>query len=150
MIRRETGIKGAKIREIACAIIIDATGKFLLQQRDNIVGILHPGKITLFGGHREGNETFLECAVREIEEEISKFIPAERFEHLTTLLGDDLDSEGGVVHAEFFVIRNVAVDGIAVTEGSLLSIEPRKVFEIVDRLTPSARFAMKAFGVPGL
>ena len=143
-------MKSTKSREIACAIIIAADGKFLLQQRDDIVGILHPGKIALFGGHREGNETFLECAVREIEEEISKFIPAAQFEYLTTLVGDDLDSEGGTVRAEFFVIRNVASEGLFVTEGSLLAIEPHKVLEIVDRLTPSARYAMRAFGVPGL
>jgi hypothetical protein len=63
---------------------------------------------------------------------------------------DLLDSKGGAVHAEFFVIRNVALDGLAVTEGSLVLIEPHNVFEIVDRLTPSARYAMKAFGLPGL
>jgi hypothetical protein len=56
-------------REIACAIIIDTSGSFLLQQRDDVVGILHPGKVSLFGGHREGSETFLECVVREIHEE---------------------------------------------------------------------------------
>ena len=143
-------MKITKCREIACAIILDAEGRLLLQQRDDVVGILHPGKVTLFGGHREGNETFLECVVREIEEEISKFIPAERFEFLTKLIGHDLDSEGGAVHAEFFVVRNVALDGLAVTEGSLFVIEPHKVFEVVDRLTPSARYAMKAFGLPGL
>jgi 8-oxo-dGTP pyrophosphatase MutT (NUDIX family) len=33
--------------------------------------------IGLFGGHREGNETFLECVVREIYEEISHFLPSE-------------------------------------------------------------------------
>lgn len=139
-----------KYREIACAIILDVEGRLLLQQRDDVIGILDPGKVTLFGGHREGDETFLECAVREIEEELGKFIAAERFENLTKLVGHDLDSEGGAVQAEFFVIRNVARDGLAVTEGSLIVIEPDKVFEIIDRLTPSARYAMKAFGLPGL
>ena len=121
---------------------MDAEGRLLLQQRDDVVGILHPGKVALFGGHREGNETFLECAVREVEEEISKFIPAERFEFLTKLIGHDLGPEGGAVHAEFFVIRNVALDGLAVTEGPLVVIEPHKVLEIIDRLTPSARYAV--------
>jgi 8-oxo-dGTP pyrophosphatase MutT (NUDIX family) len=143
-------MKITKCREVACAIILDVEGRLLLQQRDDVVGILQPGKVTLFGGHREGNETFLECAVRKIEEEIGKFIPAERFEFLTKLIGHDLDSEGGAVHAEFFVIRNVALDGLAVTEGSLFVIEPHKVFEIMEGLTPSARYAMKAFGLPGL
>jgi hypothetical protein len=34
-------------REIACAILIDTCGRFLLQLRDDIVGILHPGKVGL-------------------------------------------------------------------------------------------------------
>src|SRR4051794_19466903 len=64
-----------KIREIAGAVIFDTSGRLLLQLRDNIPGILYPGKITLFGGHREGDETFLECVVREIHEELSFYIP---------------------------------------------------------------------------
>ena len=63
--------------EIACAILIDTSRRFLLQQRDDVAGILHPGKVSLFGGHREGDETFLQCAVREIHEEISYFVPAD-------------------------------------------------------------------------
>jgi 8-oxo-dGTP pyrophosphatase MutT (NUDIX family) len=51
---------GLSCREITCAIILDVEGGLL-------PGILHPGKVMLFGGHLEGNETFLECAVREIE-----------------------------------------------------------------------------------
>ena len=58
-------------RETSGAILIDSLGRFLFQQRDNNPEILYPGMIGLFGGHREGNETFLECVVREIHEEIS-------------------------------------------------------------------------------
>ena len=68
-----------KHREIAAAVVVDSAGKFLLQQRDNIPGILYPGKVGLFGGHREGSETFLECVARELHEELSYFIPQESF-----------------------------------------------------------------------
>jgi hypothetical protein len=43
--------------EFACAILIDSQARLLLQQRDNIPGIMFPGKVGLFGGSREGNET---------------------------------------------------------------------------------------------
>jgi 8-oxo-dGTP diphosphatase len=69
-------------REIACAILIDLEGRFLLQRRDNVVNILYPGKIGLFGGHREGDETFLECVVREVREETSYLASPEQFQHL--------------------------------------------------------------------
>ena len=52
-------------REIACAILIDTSVRFLLQQRDDVVGILHPRKVSLFGGHREGDETFLQRCTKK-------------------------------------------------------------------------------------
>jgi 8-oxo-dGTP pyrophosphatase MutT (NUDIX family) len=44
-------------REVACALLIDTRGHLLLRRRDDIPGILQPGKVDFFGGHREGNET---------------------------------------------------------------------------------------------
>jgi 8-oxo-dGTP diphosphatase len=67
-------MNASRHREIAAAIIIDTFGRFLLQQRDDIVGILHPGNVGLFGGHCEDDEAYLECIVREIHEELSYFI----------------------------------------------------------------------------
>ena len=136
-------------REITGAILIDTSGRLLLQQRDDVAGILHPGKVGLFGGHREGDETFLECVVREIHEEISYFVPAERFEYLASLSGEDVDVEGGLLRAEFFIVSGIPVESLIVTEGALLVARPEEVIKIDHKLAPSARFAMKAFGVPG-
>jgi 8-oxo-dGTP diphosphatase len=143
-------MNAAPYREIACAIVIDTAGRFLLQQRDDIPGILHPGKITLFGGHREGCETFLQCVVREIHEELSYFVAPEQFEHLAGLSGADIDTDGGSVRAEFYIARNIPLERLTVTEGSLLIALPEEIFEIAHKLTPSARFAMKAYGVAGV
>ena len=99
-------------REIACAILIDPHGRFLLQQRDDVVGILHPGKIGLFGGHREGDETYLQCVVREIHEEISLFVPPNRFEHLASLDGADIDVEGSKEIIHHLGTRNVAASHV--------------------------------------
>jgi len=132
-------------REIACAILIDGYGNFLLQQRDDIVGILYPGKIGLFGGHREGDETFLQCVVREIHEEISVFVPPERFEYFTTYEGRDPEVEGGAFRGEFFVAYGVQVQGLMVTEGALLTVNPDQLIAIELQLTPTARFALSAF-----
>lgn len=142
-------MSASRHREIACSIIIDTRGRFLLQQRDDIVGILYPGKVGLFGGHREGDETFLDCVVREIHEEISYFVPAEQFEHLASLVDRAVDAEGGSVREEVFIARGISVDKLVVTEGSLLVAEPAQIVEIAQILTPSTRFVMKVFGVPG-
>jgi 8-oxo-dGTP pyrophosphatase MutT (NUDIX family) len=129
-------------REIASAIIIDIRGRFLLQQRDEVAGIAQPGKIGLFGGHREAGETYLECVVREIYEEISYFISPGRFEHLVSYNGTEFDVDGDTIRSEFFIVR--PVEALNITEGSLLVVEPDKLVTIEHKLAPSVRFAMKA------
>ena len=132
-------------REVAAALMIDTRGRFLLQLRDNVPGILFPGKIGLFGGHREGDETFLQCAVREVHEEISYFIPPERFEHLATFRGADPYFSGGTLWRELYVIRGVPVAPLKVTEGTLFVAELRDVPALVPRLAPSAHAAIRVF-----
>jgi 8-oxo-dGTP diphosphatase len=131
-------------REIACAIIIDTLGRFLLQQRGDIPGIQQPGKVGLFGGHREADETYLQCVVREIHEEISYFISPDRFEHLVSYDGIEVDSEGGNVRGEIYIARDVPVDALIVTEGSLLIVEPDRLASVEHKFAPSARVAMRA------
>jgi 8-oxo-dGTP diphosphatase len=132
-------------REIACAVILDTQGQFLLQQRDDIPGIIHPGKISLFGGHREGDESFLQCAVREVHEELSYYVAPERFEPLAVHDGSDFDVENGAFYGEFFVVRHIPVADIVVTEGTLLIVERGKLRMLEGKLTPSAHFALDAF-----
>ena len=138
-------MRTSRHHEITGAIIIDTLGRFLLQQRDDVSGIVHPGKISLFGGHREGHETYLQCAVREVHEEISHYVSPDRFEYLITYHNPDSDAEGGTVRGKIFIVRNVPVYSLRVTEGSLLIIEPDKLAAVEHNLTPFARFAMKAF-----
>jgi len=132
-------------REIACAVVIDTQNRLLLQQRDDVPGILQPGKVGLFGGHREGSETYLQCAVRELHEELSYFIPPERFEFLAIQEGRDLDVDGGTLYAEFFVIRDIPHNALLVTEGQLLIVIPDQLGLFERKLTPSARFALDKF-----
>ena len=130
-------------RETSGAILIDSLGRFLFQQRDNNPEILYPGMIGLFGGHREGNERFLECVVREIYEEISYFLPAERFAHLTRYTG--AHPLGGTIRGEIYVANNVPVDQLLITEGSLLPIKPEDLATIDAKFSPSARVAVNTF-----
>ena len=54
-------------------------------------------------------------------------VPPERFEHLTCLDGTVVDVDGGTVRGEFFITRNIPVDALAITEGSLLTIKPSEL-----------------------
>jgi 8-oxo-dGTP diphosphatase len=132
-------------REIAPTVIVDDLGRLLLQQRDDIPGILYPGAIGLFGGHREGEETFLACAVREIHEELGFYVPPERFDFLTRFQGADPETPGGTLHAEFFIIRGLRASDLTITEGQLLVVQPKQLNAIRQKLTLAARLALDVF-----
>lgn len=134
------------MREITSTLLFDTTGRLLFQQRDNIEGITEPGKIGLFGGHKEDNETFLECIAREVSEEISIDLPLERFERLTVYQGIDLEI-GGPIRAEFFVARDIPIEQVRVTEGCLVVANAENIPRLGERLTAYARLALKAFGI---
>lgn len=126
--------------------MLDTEGRLLLQQRDDIPGILQPGKISLFGGHCEGDETCLQCAVREIAEELSYPVPAERFELLVQYDGADIDIEGnGSLVCEIYLVRGLPVDKLIITEGALLIVQLGDLTRIDAKLAPLARFALAAF-----
>ena len=134
------------MREIASTLLFDTTGRFLFQQRDDIAGITEPGKIGLFGGHKEDDETFLECIAREVSEEISIHLPLERFQLLTVYQGTDLEI-GGPIRAEFFVARDIPIERVHVMEGCLVVASAGNIPRLGGRLTAYARLALKAFGI---
>lgn len=53
------------------AVIYDRQGRFLLQHRDNIAGIIEPDRWSLFGGGVEAGEALVEALERELQEELS-------------------------------------------------------------------------------
>lgn len=63
-----------KLRHVSLGIL-HQDSKFLLQLRDNIPTIAHPGYWAFFGGHLEPNETPEAAVKRELEEEIG-YAPA--------------------------------------------------------------------------
>jgi 8-oxo-dGTP diphosphatase len=134
-----------RAREIAAAILLDKSGCMLLQRRDDKPDIAQPGKVSMFGGHREGAESFLECVVREIREEISHHIPADRFRHLLTLDGVDPEVPGGRVRGEFFVAYDISTEALIVTEGALLIVRPEAISELRHELTPLTALMIDSF-----
>ncbi|HIK28756.1 MAG: NUDIX hydrolase [Oscillatoriaceae bacterium SKW80] len=55
---------------VVALAILHRDGKFLMQLRDNIPGIAHPGRWGFFGGHVEPDETPEQALRRELLEEI--------------------------------------------------------------------------------
>ncbi|MCG2645722.1 MULTISPECIES: NUDIX hydrolase [Bradyrhizobium] len=133
------------LRDFAAAILVDQSGRLLLQRRDDIPGIVHPGKIALFGGRREPGETPLQCIVREVHEEISHCIPADDFEFFIGLHGPDPEKIAKDVKGEVFVARNVPSADLVITEGTLVVVRPSGLSGIRSEMTPMTLIAVEAF-----
>lgn len=132
-------------RSIAAAVVVDTSGDLLLQLRDNKPEIIYPGGIGLFGGHCEGDESALDCVVRELAEELTYDIAPELFVPLAYREGEDIERKGGTFRGDFFLVRDIPRDRIVVTEGTLVVIAPDEVARLEQKLTPSARFALDAY-----
>src|SRR5262245_9476563 len=130
-------------REFAAAFLIGTRGQLLFQQRDDVPGIAFPGMIGLFGGHREGAETFAECVSREVHEEIGYLVSPHDFEPMTTYTR--LDPDGTEVAGELFLARDIPVEGLIVTEGSLLVVAAHELPRIIQDLVPTAGTAARLF-----
>ena len=132
-----------KIRTIACALLTGVSGELLLQRRDDIPGIVFPGRIGLFGGHVESGETFLEAVRREIREETTLDLPSGAFQPLVQYQTRYPDGMG--VDGAFFHVEGVTVDPARVSEGQLKVIAPEDAPAFYEEMTPATCFVIKTF-----
>jgi 8-oxo-dGTP pyrophosphatase MutT (NUDIX family) len=133
------------VRESAAAILLDESGRILMQLRDNVPNIREPGKIGLFGGQRDGDESFLECIVREIQEELGYYLPPSRFEHVAGWSGPDYAAPEGTIHAELFLARGVPVEKLTIAEGTLKIVAVEELEQVRPLLSLPTRYALDTF-----
>jgi 8-oxo-dGTP diphosphatase len=133
--------------EVASAVLIDMLGRFLFQRRDDVPGIVYPGKIGLFGGHCEAGETYLQCVVREVHEEVGYFLRPERFKFLGPY--EQLDPVHGRIRGELFVARQVPTGKLRITEGTLLVAERADLAALEPEFAPSVVAALQALSTEG-
>jgi 8-oxo-dGTP diphosphatase len=132
-------------REGTSAILISTDGRFLLQLRDNLPDISDPGKLDLFGGAREDNESFLDCVVREVYEEIGFYLAPDKFEFIGRSVGPDHWVPDGTLHNEVFLAREIPIEDLTIAEGSLEVVASDQLEQIQDLLAPPAKRALEMF-----
>jgi 8-oxo-dGTP pyrophosphatase MutT (NUDIX family) len=102
------------MKKWAGALLIEKSGKVILQKRDNNPDILNSGKITLFGGGVEELETIENCLKREMKEEVDiNIINFEYFglyEKRQSTHGDNCD-------CYVYLVRDIDIKRIKVNEG---------------------------------
>jgi 8-oxo-dGTP diphosphatase len=134
-----------KIRKGTSAILISTDGHLLLQVRDNLPHVIDPGKISLFGGSCEENESFLDCVVREVHEEIGCYLQPERFELIGSYFGPDYSAPDRLLRGEIFLARDVPLEELTISEGTLKIVALDELRRIYDYLAPPARYAFEIF-----
>jgi len=100
-------------------------GRVILQLRDDIPDIDHPGKITCFGGAAEPHETPVDCALRELEEETGIKAPPGALRFLATV--SKLDFRGNRTACVFYTMTGVDPASLHVTEGKAVVLSPAEV-----------------------
>jgi 8-oxo-dGTP pyrophosphatase MutT (NUDIX family) len=125
-------------REGANAILIDSTGQFILQIRDNNPDILMPGMITFFGGTLMPDEDPVAGLLRELQEELSFNFSNYEIKHFKdyqkTVEKDGLDY---LMH--IYKIEGVEVSNLTQTEGAGMFIDSLDKALENQKLTPKAR-----------
>lgn len=130
-------------REVAAAIVIGSCGRLLFQRRDDIPGLMYPGMIGLFGGHREGNETGIECLQREILEETGQIVATDRCQPFVEFSARY--PLGGGVKGEFFILHGLVAQELVVTEGALLAVSPERVPALLPEMTPTTCYVARLY-----
>ncbi len=107
---QEIGLTNAEtgMRLVAIAIL-QYQDKFLMQLRDDIPNIVHPGVWTMFGGHLETGENPDLGICRELQEEIG-YIP-KQISFFRSYLGDQ------VKRYVFYGVLDVGLDQLELNEG---------------------------------
>ena len=109
---------GTTIRRVAIAIL-QYQDKFLMQLRDDIPTIVHPGVWTMFGGHLEINEQPKIGVCRELQEEIG-YVP-QQISHFRTYADDlplaDRALNDRVIRDVFYGCLDVGLNMLQLNEG---------------------------------
>lgn len=125
---------------VAGIVMLDRHNNLLLQRRDEKPDISNPGMIGMFGGHKEGDETDVECALREVEEETGLALTPDVLDLIVSTrveYGNGICREG-----TFYMACDIDPSGFVVTEGSLFRVPLAEVGEHFANMVPTTVYVV--------
>lgn len=108
--------KGSLLRQYAGVLLISISGECILQRREKKEGIQNPGLLATFGGAVEAGESPLECAIRELKEELCISVVHEQLELL-------MEFNAQISRrVTIYVLRNVDPSCLSLQEGEAIEV----------------------------
>ena len=129
--------------KIAGSILVADSGEILLQRRDDKQTISSPGKISVFGGHCNADETWIDAVRRELHEETGLRLPADRFRKLFSFAHEYGD--GAKTSGCFYVVDGIDKEALRIQEGTLLEIAVDELPAYMDQMVPTTCFAVSMY-----
>lgn len=129
----------------AAAIIMTSDGRYLLQLRDNKVGIFFPGCWGCFGGAIDPTDADTQsCILRELEEELGLALSSDDIFYFSNFTFDLSFCDVGVIYRTFYEVRLSPEQfaGLRLGEGSAFrAVAPQEAFSLL-RLVPYDAFVL--------
>ena len=113
------------VTESTCVYIV-RDGKWLMLYRNAKKNDVNHGKWIGIGGKREGNETFEECAIREVKEETGFSVSSLQYEGEVCFYQNEICTE----YIRVYMVRECEGTEIQCDEGTLSWIEEKKVLSL--------------------
>lgn len=124
------------------ALLLLPGDKYLLQLRDPLPHIFHPGHWDTFGGGIDAGETPQQALVRELEEEIGLRTTADQLSYFTHFTYDFNFAGIGDIDRWYYTLSLASTDGLQLNEGSDMRAFTAEEALGTLRLTPHCAFAL--------
>ncbi|MCX6820071.1 MAG: NUDIX domain-containing protein [Candidatus Adlerbacteria bacterium] len=123
----------------AGVILQTVKGTFLFQERDNNTKIF-PDRIANFGGGLEQGETIIQCAVREMREELSLYLEKEDLEEIGAFPEPNMPGD----YCQMFLAKRIDPSKLELHEGRSIveltleeALQNEKVIDFVKEVLKS-------------
>lgn len=115
------------VRQVANVLLMDSSGNFVMQQRDDKPGINNPGEISAFGGKvKASDESHLQAAARELREETNLQFDTSDLQFFKIFRKTEADDTP--TNVTYYTLTSIDTTGLEIYEGQgFVSINPNEL-----------------------
>lgn len=138
MINQSNRREGSTISAYSGVLLVSSEELFILQRRENRPSISNPGQVSTFGGMSWPGESPIECALREVQEEVSLSLKPDDLQVLYTT---SVAKQDALIYCSFFFVRQIDPSALLLLEGEGIELLTSEEFHRHLKITPLCRQA---------